>query len=109
MRRLRLRHLLSMYYHKRREYARWAQMAGVMKDWKDGVPRGAYKGVVIVRRHGTRPVPLGLRQRLRCVLAPSGLLHSADPLPWPRAPALTARCAAYAAGAAPLPWARLCG
>ncbi|GAB4813763.1 hypothetical protein N2152v2_000809 [Parachlorella kessleri] len=36
-------------YHHQKEYERLAGRLRMMKDWKDGVPRGAYQGVVTVR------------------------------------------------------------
>lgn len=36
----------------RRDFSAWALWAGLMRDVKDGVPRGAFQGVVKARRHG---------------------------------------------------------
>eukprot|EP00730_Choanoeca_flexa_P018733 TRINITY_DN9126_c0_g1_i3.p1 TRINITY_DN9126_c0_g1~~TRINITY_DN9126_c0_g1_i3.p1 ORF type:complete len:499 (+),score=96.07 TRINITY_DN9126_c0_g1_i3:95-1591(+) len=55
---------LSYHYSRQAEFARIAKKFGIMEDWKDGVPRTAYKGIVTFVRNGAR-------------------IHLAPKLPWP--------------------------
>lgn len=41
--------LVKMVYGSRPEYEQLASAVGIIGDWKDGVPRASYKGVVRVR------------------------------------------------------------
>ena len=41
-----LQGLRKLIYHSRAEYEKLAGLLGIIGDWKDGVPRASYKGVV---------------------------------------------------------------
>ena len=37
---------VQLYYHTQEHFEALAKALGIMKEWRDGVPRAAYKGVV---------------------------------------------------------------
>ena len=51
---------VKLMYANREEYEALADQLGMISDWKDGIPRASYKGVVSVRVAG-----------VRCMLVPS--------------------------------------
>jgi len=55
-------------YATRREFENAAAQLGVFREWKDGVPRAAYKGCVTLRMHGGRT---------RVFIVPSAYLEEA--------------------------------
>jgi hypothetical protein len=45
---------VAVAYASRREFENAAAALGAFKEWKDGVPRAAYRGCVTLRLHGGR-------------------------------------------------------
>lgn len=47
---------ISLIYESQRDFERLARKFGVFEEWKDGIPRTSYKGVVVFRHKGSRRV-----------------------------------------------------
>jgi alpha-1,3-mannosyl-glycoprotein beta-1,2-N-acetylglucosaminyltransferase len=47
---------ISLIYESQRDFERLARKFGVFEEWKDGIPRTSYKGVVVFRYKGSRRV-----------------------------------------------------
>lgn len=61
---------VKLLYDGKQEYEKLANELGIIDDWKDGVPRGSYHGIVTLHMHNTEillaPVPViekGLKHR----------------------------------------------
>ena len=59
---------VAVPYASRREFENAAAQLGVFREWKDGVPRAAYKGCVTLRMHNGRT---------RVFIVPSAYLEEA--------------------------------
>ena len=60
--------VIKMMYSSRQEYEQLASVLGIIDDWKDGVPRASYKGIVKVRLN--REAAAADEIRGECLLVP---------------------------------------
>ena len=58
---------VKLVYASRKAYEVLADQLGMISDWKDGIPRASYQGVVFVRSAG-----------VRCMLVPASLVSPND-------------------------------
>jgi len=67
---------VAVAYASRREFENAAAALGAFKEWKDGVPRAAYRGCVTLRMHGGRTrvfiVPSAYLAEARAAVAAGG-------------------------------------